>query len=58
MASSCAQHATLAAIGPIESRLTDSGSAPVGLMVAGPALSDQRILAIGLAIEERLHHAA
>ena len=34
------------------------GSAPVGLMVAGPALSDQRILAIGLAIEERLHHAA
>ena len=34
------------------------GSAPVGLMVAGPALSDQRILAIGLAIEERLHHSA
>ena len=34
-----------------------SGSAPVGLMVAGPALSDQRILAIGLAIEERLRSA-
>ena len=34
------------------------GSAPVGLMVAGPALSDQRILAIGLAIEERLRQVA
>ena len=34
------------------------GSAPVGLMVAGPALSDKRILAIGLAIEERLRLAS
>ena len=34
------------------------GCAPVGLMVAGPALSDQRILAVGLAIEERLRQAA
>lgn len=32
----------------------ESGSAPVGLTVAGPAMSDQRILAIGLAIEESL----
>jgi aspartyl-tRNA(Asn)/glutamyl-tRNA(Gln) amidotransferase subunit A len=30
------------------------GSAPVGLMLAGPAMSDARILAIGLAIEECL----
>ena len=29
----------------------ESGTAPVGLMVAGPALSDQRILSVGLAIE-------
>jgi aspartyl-tRNA(Asn)/glutamyl-tRNA(Gln) amidotransferase subunit A len=29
----------------------ESGTAPVGLMVAGPALSDRRILSIGLAIE-------
>ncbi|WP_301103263.1 hypothetical protein [Propionivibrio sp.] len=28
------------------------GSAPVGLTVTGPALSDQRILAIGLVIED------
>jgi aspartyl-tRNA(Asn)/glutamyl-tRNA(Gln) amidotransferase subunit A len=34
------------------------GSAPVGLMVAGPAMSDQRILAIGLAIEASLRQAA
>jgi aspartyl-tRNA(Asn)/glutamyl-tRNA(Gln) amidotransferase subunit A len=32
----------------------DAGSAPVGLMVAGPALSDRRILSIGLAIEAGL----
>ena len=31
-----------------------AGSAPVGLMVAGPALSDQRILSVGLAIETAL----
>ena len=35
-----------------------SGGAPVGLMVAGPAMSDQRILAIGLAIEASLRQAA
>jgi aspartyl-tRNA(Asn)/glutamyl-tRNA(Gln) amidotransferase subunit A len=29
----------------------ERGSAPVGLMLAGPALSDSRILAIGLAVE-------
>lgn len=29
----------------------ESGTAPVGLMVAGPAMSDPRILSIGLAIE-------
>jgi len=29
----------------------ETGSAPVGLMVAGPALSDRRIISIGLAIE-------
>jgi Asp-tRNA(Asn)/Glu-tRNA(Gln) amidotransferase A subunit family amidase len=29
-------------------------SAPVGLMIAGPALSDQRILSVGLAIETPL----
>ncbi len=34
-----------------------AGSAPVGLMVAGPALSDKRILAIGLAIEGMLGDA-
>ena len=34
------------------------GSAPVGLMVAGPAMSDLRILAIGLAIEESLRPAS
>ena len=34
------------------------GNAPVGLMVAGPAMSDQRILAIGLAIEESLRPAS
>lgn len=28
-----------------------AGTAPVGLMLAGPALSDQRILSIGLAVE-------
>ncbi len=33
------------------------GSAPVGLMVAGQALSDRRILAIGLAIEASLRQA-
>jgi len=32
----------------------EAGSAPVGLMVAGPALSDQRILSVGLAIEAAL----
>jgi aspartyl-tRNA(Asn)/glutamyl-tRNA(Gln) amidotransferase subunit A len=31
-----------------------AGSAPVGLMVAGPALCDQRILSVGLAIETAL----
>ncbi len=29
----------------------ETGSAPVGLMVAGPTLSDHRILSVGLAIE-------
>lgn len=29
----------------------EAGSAPVGLMLAGPALSDRRILSIGLAVE-------
>jgi len=29
----------------------ETGSAPAGLMIAGPALSDRRILSIGLAIE-------
>jgi len=32
----------------------EQGSAPVGLMVAGPALSDRRILSIGRAVEECL----
>jgi aspartyl-tRNA(Asn)/glutamyl-tRNA(Gln) amidotransferase subunit A len=32
----------------------DWGNAPAGLMVAGPAMSDRRILGIGLAIEEQL----
>ena len=32
----------------------EPGSAPVGLMIAGPALSDARILAWGLAIESAL----
>jgi aspartyl-tRNA(Asn)/glutamyl-tRNA(Gln) amidotransferase subunit A len=32
----------------------EPGSAPVGLMIAGPALSDRRILAFGLAIETAL----
>ena len=35
----------------------EPGSGPVGLTVAGPALSDKRILAIGLAIEESLRNA-
>ncbi len=29
----------------------EAGSAPVGLMVAGPAMSDRRILSVGLALE-------
>jgi aspartyl-tRNA(Asn)/glutamyl-tRNA(Gln) amidotransferase subunit A len=32
----------------------EPGSAPVGLMLAGPALSDHRILALGLAMEAAL----
>lgn len=32
----------------------EQGSAPVGLMVAGPVLSDRRILSIGRAVEECL----
>jgi aspartyl-tRNA(Asn)/glutamyl-tRNA(Gln) amidotransferase subunit A len=32
----------------------EAGSAPVGLMVAGPAMSDTRILSIGLALEAAL----
>jgi aspartyl-tRNA(Asn)/glutamyl-tRNA(Gln) amidotransferase subunit A len=32
----------------------DPGQAPAGLMIAGPAMTDQRILAIGLAVEAQL----
>lgn len=32
----------------------DAGNAPAGLMIAGPAMSDQRVLAIGLAVEAHL----
>jgi len=32
----------------------DAGQAPAGLMVVGPAMTDRRILAIGLAIETLL----
>jgi len=32
----------------------ETGKAPVGLMLAGPALADRRILAIGLAVEAAL----
>lgn len=35
----------------------ETGSAPVGLMVAGPALSDKRLLAVGLAIEALMRAA-
>ena len=34
----------------------DSGQAPAGLMIAGAAMSDRRILGIGLAIETHLAH--
>ena len=32
----------------------EPGSAPAGLMIAGPAMSDQRVLAIGMAVEALL----
>ena len=35
----------------------DWGSAPAGLMIAGPAMSDHRVLGIGAAIEEQLLRA-
>jgi Asp-tRNA(Asn)/Glu-tRNA(Gln) amidotransferase A subunit family amidase len=35
----------------------DSGHAPAGLMIAGTAMSDQRVLAIGLAVEAHLRSA-
>ncbi len=35
----------------------DSGHAPAGLMIAGTAMSDQRVLAIGLAVEAHLRGA-
>jgi len=35
----------------------DWGNAPAGLMIAGPAMSDRRILGIGIAIEEQMLRA-
>lgn len=35
----------------------EPGNAPAGLMIAGPAMSDQRVLAIGLAVEAQLRTA-
>ena len=35
----------------------EPGSAPAGLMIAGPAMTDQRVLAIGLAVEAQLRTA-
>jgi aspartyl-tRNA(Asn)/glutamyl-tRNA(Gln) amidotransferase subunit A len=32
----------------------EPGNAPAGLMIAGPAMTDRRVLAIGLAIEAQL----